>query len=101
MRLVGFLSFLSGVFAASTCARSSAPRAAGPIDSLAAVQIAETAWRQAFGSLIDRERPFHARLADSVWQVSTSYPPPGWLGGGAHATIARRDGRIIKVWHEQ
>ena len=97
-----FLAFLSSIaIAAPACARTSAPRAAAPIDSLAAVRIAEGAWRQAFGGLIDSERPFRARLVDSVWEVSTSYPPPGYLGGGAHATIARRDGRLIKVWHEQ
>ena len=99
MRLLAFLSSIA--IAAPACARTSAPRAAAPIDSLAAVRIAEGAWRQAFGKLIDSERPFRARLVDSVWEVSTSYPPPGYLGGGAHATIARRDGRLIKVWHEQ
>ena len=101
MKRIAILGILCTAFAVSGCGRTSARHPAGPIDSLSAVRIAEAAWRRSFGTSIDSERPFRARLADSVWEVATSYPPAGSVGGGAHATIARRDGRVIKVWHEQ
>ena len=69
-------------------------------DAAAAVRLAEAAWRPIFGEEIETQRPFTARLEDSVWVVKGTLPP-GRIGGVAMARVARRDGRILSVNHGQ
>jgi hypothetical protein len=46
------------------------------------------------------ERPFQANLSGEVWIV-TGTLPRGFVGGTAIVKIARRDGRILHMTHEQ
>ena len=68
-------------------------------DSATAVRIAVAVWMPIYGSRqIASQRPFVARLEDSVWTV-TGTLPPGHVGGTALARIGKRDGRILSVTH--
>jgi hypothetical protein len=76
-------------------------------DSQTAIRIAEAVWIPIYGEkMIADEKPFHATLNGDGWTVEGSFPGtgshPGKVGGGtAIAQISKRDGRILKVIHEQ
>ena len=81
--------------------RSYAPPNGFVPDSVTAVRIAVAVWTPIYGErLIMSERPFIAKLKDSVWTV-TGTLPPNTPGGTAIARIAKRDGRVLFVIHEQ
>ena len=70
-------------------------------DSLTAARVAEAILIPIYGkAVVNAQRPFVARLADSVWIVE-GYIPPDRIGGVATVEIGRRDGRIIRVIHGQ
>ncbi len=73
-------------------------------DSATAVRIAVAVWIPIYGERqIMSEQPFVATLKDSVWTVTGSLPrPPAGaevVGGTAMVRIAKRDGRILFLWH--
>ena len=66
-----------------------------------AVAIAEAVLIPIYGEAeIAADRPYRASLADGVWRVSGTLPP-NTVGGTAVAMIAKDDGRIVRVFHEQ
>jgi hypothetical protein len=70
-------------------------------DSQTAIRIAEAVWIPIYGEeQIYRERPFRAVLRGDTWVVSGTLPP-GYVGGTAIAEISKRDGRILRVIHEE
>jgi len=70
-------------------------------DSATAIRIAEAVWIPIYGEkLIASEKPYRATLRGDTWIVTGSLPA-GVTGGTAIAEIAKRDGRIRRVIHEQ
>ncbi len=70
-------------------------------DSQTAIRIAEAVWIPIYGEkLISKEKPFNAVLRGDTWIVSGTLPPQV-DGGTAIAEISKRDGRIVRVIHEQ
>ena len=66
-----------------------------------AIRIAEAVWIPIYGQKhIEAEKPFTAELKGDAWIVR-GYLPPGMKGGTAIAEIAKLDGRILRVVHEQ
>ena len=66
-----------------------------------AIRIAEAVWIPIYGEkLIEGEKPFRAELNGETWVVR-GYMPKGMKGGTAVAEIAKLDGRILRVVHEQ
>jgi hypothetical protein len=70
-------------------------------DSQTAIRIAEAVWIPIYGEKkIASEKPFRAKLRGETWLVEGSLPP-GVDGGTAIAEISKRDGRILRVIHQQ
>lgn len=68
-------------------------------DEKTAAKIAEAVWIPIYGEEeILRQKPFKVELEKGIWVVKGSLKK-GYVGGGAMAEIAKKDGRIIKVWH--
>jgi hypothetical protein len=68
-------------------------------DPKTAIAIAEAVCRPIYGDVaVDKERPYHATLADGVWTV-TGTMPPNVEGGVAIVNISQKDGKIISVIH--
>ena len=66
-----------------------------------AVAIAEAVLIPIYGETeIAGDRPYRARLDGGVWTVSGTLPP-NTVRGTAVAMIAKDDGRIVRVFHEQ
>jgi hypothetical protein len=66
-----------------------------------AVTIAVAVFEPIYGEAsIARHKPYRASLADGVWTVRGTLPA-GFAGGTAVAEIAKDDGRILRVFHEQ
>ena len=49
---------------------------------------------------VARHKPYRATLAGGIWTVRGTLPP-GTRGATAGAEIAKDDGRIVRVFHEQ
>jgi hypothetical protein len=77
-------------------------RSAGLVpDEQTAIAMAVAVWTPIYGAeKIARGQPYHAKLVDDFWIVRGSLPA-GVAGGTAVAEIARSDGRIRRVIHEQ
>lgn len=70
-------------------------------DAKVAIKIAVAVWEAIYGEeKIAREKPYRARLTNGVWTVEGSLPA-GSVGGVAIAEIAKDDGKILRVIHEQ
>ena len=70
-------------------------------DNQTAIRIAEAAWIPVYGEEhIANEKPFVAELWGETWHVRGTLPK-GAVGGTAIAEIAKLDGRILRVVHEQ
>jgi hypothetical protein len=70
-------------------------------DSQTAIRIAEAVWIPIYGEKrIADEKPFIAELRGDIWHVRGTLPK-GHVGGTAIAEIAKVDGRILRVIHEQ
>ncbi len=70
-------------------------------DAPTAIKIAVAVWEPIFGEQeIAGEKPYQASLTNGVWTVMGSLPA-GTLGGVAIAEIAKDDGRILRLIHEQ
>ena len=66
-----------------------------------AVAIAEAVLIPIYGAAeVAADRSYRARLTDGIWRVSGTLPPDR-RGGTAVAMIAKDDGRIVRVFHEQ
>jgi hypothetical protein len=70
-------------------------------DAKTAIKIAVAIWEPIYGiKHVAQEAPFHAVLKTDVWTVTGSVPR-GKLGGQLLAVVAKKDGRIIKVYHSK
>ncbi|HEX3694516.1 MAG TPA: NTF2 fold immunity protein [Polyangia bacterium] len=70
-------------------------------DSATAIRIAVAVWIPLYGEkLIAGEKPYRATLRGDTWTVTGSIPD-GFEGGAAIAELSKRDGRILRVIHEQ
>ena len=77
------------------------PKGGFVLDSQTAIRIAEAVWIPIYGEKkISGEKPFKAELRGETWFVTGSLPA-GAVGGTAIAEIAKLDGRILRVIHEQ
>jgi hypothetical protein len=70
-------------------------------DEETAIQIAVAVWIPIYGKgEIESQKPYNAVLMDEIWYVTGSLPE-GWLGGVAEAEIAKDDGRILRMSHDE
>jgi hypothetical protein len=68
-------------------------------DSASAIKLAEIVWLNVYGSEINDEKPFKAKLKDGeIWIVEGTLNKYEF-GGVAHIEIQRSDGKILKVIH--
>jgi hypothetical protein len=68
-------------------------------DAATAIKIAVAAWEPLYGaSQTAQEKPYRAYLKGDVWVVTGTLPENA-VGGVAQAEIAKKDGRIISVFH--
>ena len=64
-----------------------------------AIAIAIAVWNPVYGEKeIASEKPYQAELKNDRWTITGSVPR-GRVGGVATAVIAKRDGRVIKIYH--
>ena len=78
-------------------------------DEATAIMFAEAIWLPMFGEHIYTYKPFHAFIregTDDMWVVSGTMPKSTdkntfILGGTPVAYISKKDGRVIKVFHEE
>jgi hypothetical protein len=88
-------------FAAETTKPSYKPKDGYVPDAKTAIKIAVAVWEPIYGEQkIAGEKPYHASLTNGVWTVTGSLPE-GMAGGVAIAEIAKDDGKILRVIHEQ
>jgi hypothetical protein len=66
-----------------------------------AIKVAEIVWLNIYGSEINDEKPFTAKLQDGkVWIVEGSFNGGKHAKGGvAYIEIQKSDGKILKVTH--
>ena len=65
-----------------------------------AIKIAEAVWLPIYGKKIYKEKPFIAKLNSSkIWIVEGSVYVT--KGGAAYIEIQKKDGKILKVYHEK
>lgn len=68
-------------------------------DAKTAITIAVAVWEPIYGiKQVAEEAPFHAVLKNDIWTV-TGTVPGGGPGGQLLAVVAKKDGKIIKVYH--
>lgn len=64
-----------------------------------AIKLAEIVWLNVYGSDINNDKPFKAKLKDGkVWIVEGTLNSNGF-GGVPYIEIQKSDGRILKVIH--
>lgn len=81
--------------------KSFAPKNGFVPDQVTAVRIAEAILIPIYGEgQIKSERPFKATLRNGVWTVTGTLPPQ-FTGGTAMVRLAKADGRVFFVIHEQ
>jgi len=97
---VGFVLVVVAVaFAAETVTFK--PKDGFVPDAKTAIKIAIAVWEPIYGEQkIAGEKPYQAYLTNGVWTVTGSLPE-GMAGGVAIAEIAKADGKILRVIHEQ
>ena len=89
------------VFAAETAKHSFKPKDGYIPDAKTAIKIAVAIWEPIYGEeKIAAEKPYRAHLTNGVWTVEGSLPANS-AGGVAVAEIAKDDGKILRVIHEQ
>jgi hypothetical protein len=65
-----------------------------------AIKIAEAVWLPIYGEKVYNERPFVARLKNSkIWIVEGTLH--NTKGGVAYIEIQKKDGKVLKVYHEK
>ncbi len=72
-------------------------------DDRTAIAVAEAICQPFYGKeRVEAERPFKATIENEVWTVRGSLPEGGHVMGGALLVrIAKKDGRILELTHEQ
>jgi len=66
-----------------------------------AIKIADAVLVGAYGEkIIKSERPLVATLKDGVWIVGGTLPK-GMMGGVAYIYLAKKTGRVVRLFHEQ
>ena len=100
--IVGFVVVAAAVaFAAETTKPNFKPKDGYVPDAKTAIKIAVAVWEPIYGEQqIAGEKPYQAHLTNGVWTVTGSLPA-GSVGGVAIAEVAKDDGRILRVIHEQ
>ncbi|SHM49602.1 YbbC/YhhH family protein [Mucilaginibacter sp. OK098] len=70
-------------------------------NSVSAIKVAEIVWLNVYGSEINDEKPFIAKLKDGkVWIVVGTFNGGKHAKGGvAYIEIQKSDGKILKVIH--
>jgi len=71
------------------------------VDEAIAIKIAYAAFKANYD---DVTGPYHATLKDGIWTVDSTFQTiPGivMFGGPAHAQIRQKDGKLLKMWHEE
>lgn len=75
------------------------PREGMVPDATTAIAIAIAVWNPVYGEKeIASERPYSAVLKRGEWTVTRSMSD-SWVGGAPTAVIAKKDGRVIKIYH--
>jgi hypothetical protein len=70
-------------------------------DEATAIKIAYAAFKAKYD---DVTGPYHATLKDGIWTVDSTFQTVSdvmMFGGPAHATIRQKDGKILKMWHDE
>ena len=104
--IVGLL-FMFGIFQINKSANTQSNETSNYLPGEGYVQISKTAiiiaeavCSQIYGEeLIDREKPFVAKLNNEIWTVSGSLSKSFDNGGVAEVEISKKDGKILKVIH--
>lgn len=79
--------------------RAELPVLAPDVDSVAAVQAADSLLSARYGTdAVRRQLPLTASLRDSVWVVLGTLPE-GYTGGVGRVEIVQATGRVIRVSH--
>ena len=105
LRSIFLIAAFSGAIAAGGAAFESSesnipPKGFVP-DAATASRIAEAVWIPIYGEKqIAAEKPFKVTLRGNVWTVTGRDLPADSAGGVAEADISKRDGRILRVSHE-
>src|SRR5688572_24100039 len=103
-RTVGLVVIVVGAAAVAAGAQPSPnvrPKDGYVPNAATAVAIAEAVLIPIYGEKeIAADRPYRATLVGGVWTVSGTLPP-NTVGGTAVAMIAKDDGRVVRVFHEQ
>jgi hypothetical protein len=100
-RLVTALLLVSVAHAVGTAAEK--PKDGFVPDESTAIKIAVAVWEPIYGrERIEQQKPYRAYLTDGIWTVTgTLDEDDAEFGGVAYAEIAKADGRIIRVFHEE
>jgi hypothetical protein len=76
------------------------PEAGFVPDERTAIAIAVAVWTPIYGDeKIQKEKPFKAKLKDSVWYVNGTLANGFNKGGVAEAEISKDDARILRISH--
>ena len=98
---LGFAILTTGALVTAQARPSIEPKEGYVPNAETAVTIGVAVFHPIFGSAsVNKDRPYKVSLADGIWTVRGTLPP-GVAGGTAVAEIAKSDGRIIRVFHEQ
>lgn len=70
-------------------------------DEASAIKVAEAVWLPIYGSIIYKEKPFHATLKyDSIWVVEGNIEKDH-DGGTLYAEIQKKDCKVLIVTHSK
>ena len=72
-----------------------------PDEATAAAIVESVALAQYGREMIEKEKPFRARLYGDVWLVHGGLHPQGAYGGTAVVKVARKDGGILFLTHQE
>ena len=98
---LGFAVLTAAAFVKAQARPNIQPKEGYVPNAETAVTIGVAVFHPIFGSAsVNKDTPYTASLADGIWTVRGTLPP-GVTGGTAVAEIAKSDGRIIRVFHEQ
>jgi hypothetical protein len=67
-----------------------------------AFEYAEMVLKSVYGEKkVAFEYPFKIDLVNKCWWYISGSLPKGYLGGVAHIAISKRNGQIVKLYHEK
>lgn len=93
-------SQIAGAQSSSSRRPSVEPRFGFVPDSITAIRVGEAVLTPIWGEKdVESSRPFSAQLMKGVWWVRGVRK--GNLGGPMEVDIARKDGRILRIWRNK